>query len=708
MSVARPCSYLILLLALSITGAYLLAVASTAQTTTEQTLRPDMRRAFAARQTVLDSRGRNGGYAPTRTTGMTEVRSFEADGARSVNAAAITKSSSDQRAQAETTLTPPIAPGIGLHRILHTSQLSLTSSAGSDEELFDSNNDLIGDQRRTFDNAGGSFDLAVGQSGARYEVYSATLQGKSVGVLVLALDTNGDYVLDYSSTFDLELDFGLPSAGAVVTGTARSGREFAIVSSSGYYNSSNPNDPNNEPSPGIVLLVRDPATGGFDNSRSRTLVRVGDNQLYNANALALLPNNDLLIADFHSDELRIIRDTDGDGIPDKLSAAPYYSYRYSDDAPLDLAVNSRGVVFSHSAGNDTVMLAIYDDNGDGRGDRDEVVVVGLSLDNNLFLHGLTVDRNGSVYVIEDASASFDGSSGNGGTARIDAFPDVGQNGFFENGSIFAEADSGSLALSGLGFAPSLINDSQFFVTQQYLDFLNRQPDGPGLSFWRGNIDSCGPNAQCREVKRIDTSAAFFLSIEFQRTGFLVYRLYKVSFPARPERPRGLPRYQEFIRDTQDIGRDVVVGNIGWEQKLEVNTVAFLNDFIARAEFQANFPAQLTEAQYVDKLNTMTGGALSQAERNALVNGMIAGLETRATVLRKVAEDADFSAAEFNRAFVLMQYFGYLRRNPDQAPDSDFSGYDFWLGKLNQFGGDFRRAEMVKAFINSNEYRDRFD
>jgi hypothetical protein len=354
------------------------------------------------------------------------------------------------------------------------------------------------------------------------------------------------------------------------------------------------------------------------------------------------------------------------------------------------------------------MLAIYDDNSDGRGDRDEVVVEGLSIDNNLFLHGMAVDRWGSVYVIEDASGSFDGASGNGGTARIDAFPDPNQDGFLQNGKIFSQADSGSLALSGLGFGPAQINDSQFFVKQQYLDFLNRDPDGPGLSFWINNIDLCGVNAQCREVRRIDTSAAFFLSIEFQRTGFLVYRLYKASFPERPERPRALPRFQEFIQDTQTIGSGVVVLNVGWEQKLEANTVAFLNNFVARAEFQTNFPAQLTAAQYVDKLNTMTGGALSQAERDALVNGLSAGQETRATVLRKVAEDADFSTAEFNRAFVLMQYFGYLRRNPNDAPDLNFLGYDFWLGKLNQFGGDFRRAEMVKAFTNSTEYRDRFD
>jgi len=57
--------------------------------------------------------------------------------------------------------------------------------------------------------------------------------------------------------------------------------------------------------------------------------------------------------------------------------------------------------------------------------------------------------------------------------------------------------------------------------------------------------------------------------------------------------------------------------------------------------------------------------------------------------------------------VLMQYFGYLRRAPDAAPDSDLSGYNFWLGKLNAFGGDFQQAGMVKAFLASPEYRSRF-
>ncbi len=74
----------------------------------------------------------------------------------------------------------------------------------------------------------------------------------------------------------------------------------------------------------------------------------------------------------------------------------------------------------------------------------------------------------------------------------------------------------------------------------------------------------------------------------------------------------------------------------------------------------------------------------------------------------MAEDADFAASEFNEAFVLMQYFGYLRRNPNDPPDADFSGYNLWLNKLNSFGGNFVNAEMVKAFITSIEYRQRFD
>ena len=78
-----------------------------------------------------------------------------------------------------------------------------------------------------------------------------------------------------------------------------------------------------------------------------------------------------------------------------------------------------------------------------------------------------------------------------------------------------------------------------------------------------------------------------------------------------------------------------------------------------------------------------------------------GVLSRACVLEKIAANENFAKARFNEAFVMMEYFGYLRRDPDA------SGYEFWLNKLNQFGGDFERAEMVKAFITSGEYRARF-
>ncbi|MCA1594028.1 MAG: DUF4394 domain-containing protein [Acidobacteria bacterium] len=252
-------------------------------------------------------------------------------------------------------------------------------------------------------------------------------------------------------------------------------------------------------------------------------------------------------------------------------------------------------------------------------------------------------------------------------------------------------------------AANSIDDTTNFVRQHYHDFLSREADASGLAFWVNNIESCGESVGCRQVKRIDTSAAFFLSIEFQQTGYLVYRAQQAAFARAP-----VPvRLEEFLPDTQRIGRDVVIGAPGANEKLEANKRAFFDDFVMRPAFLAQYPQTLTAAQFVDALNANTGGSLSPAERDDLVSRLSAGQVNRAQALRAVAEDADFVRRESNRAFVLMQYFGYLRRNPNDFPDADFSGYDFWLAKLDSFNGDFRRAEMVKAFITSTEYRKRF-
>jgi Calx-beta domain len=266
-----------------------------------------------------------------------------------------------------------------------------------------------------------------------------------------------------------------------------------------------------------------------------------------------------------------------------------------------------------------------------------------------------------------------------------------------------------------------IDQAGFFVRQHYLDFLNREPDAPGFAFWTGEIDNCSPKPQCTEIKRINVSAAFFVSIEFQETGYLVERLYKTAYGDAigtsnlgPTHQLAVPivRLNEFLPDTQEIGRGLVVNSPGWEQVLENNKVAFILQFVQRSRFTTAFPTSQTPTQFVDMLFANAGVTPSAAERTSIINefggaGTSADTAARGRALRRVAENSTLNQAEQNNAFVLMQYFGYLRRNPNDPQDTDYSGYDFWLTKLNQFNGNFVQAEMVKAFILSIEYRQRF-
>jgi hypothetical protein len=110
---------------------------------------------------------------------------------------------------------------------------------------------------------------------------------------------------------------------------------------------------------------------------------------------------------------------------------------------------------------------------------------------------------------------------------------------------------------------------------------------------------------------------------------------------------------------------------------------------------------MSNAQFVDSLYASMGVVAPQSERDSLVSSLQTGAATRADALAKLVDNADFSRFEKNRAFVLMQYFGYMRRDPDQI------GWDFWLKKLDDNNGDFVKAQMVKAFLSSDEYRNRF-
>jgi Calx-beta domain-containing protein/VCBS repeat protein len=265
-----------------------------------------------------------------------------------------------------------------------------------------------------------------------------------------------------------------------------------------------------------------------------------------------------------------------------------------------------------------------------------------------------------------------------------------------------------------------IDSVDFFVRQHYFDFLNRVPDASGLAFWSKEITDCellpeAERAGCREVKRINVSAAFFLSTEFQQTGYLVYLTYKSAFgdttSPNVSGPVPIIRLNEFLADSQRLGNGVVVGSGNWEQQLENNKVAYMRDFVMDQRFLNTFPQNMSPAEFVDKLNANTGGVLTTLQRDQLVMQLAGAADSttgRASVLRQVAENELLRQHEFNRAFVLMEYFGYLRRNPDDALDTNYSGWKFWLDKLDHFNGNFVDAEMVKAFLISSEYRNRFN
>ncbi|HVF67728.1 MAG TPA: PQQ-dependent sugar dehydrogenase [Pyrinomonadaceae bacterium] len=247
--------------------------------------------------------------------------------------------------------------------------------------------------------------------------------------------------------------------------------------------------------------------------------------------------------------------------------------------------------------------------------------------------------------------------------------------------------------------PNPIDSSEFFVRRHYHDFLNREADAPGLAFWTYEIESCGANQQCRDVKRIHVSAAFFLSTEFQETGYFLFRLYLASLGREP-------LYAEFIGGVQELSRGVIVGQGDWRARLEANRAAFVEEWVKRRDYRGSFDG-ISNATFVERLFFRAGLGSETADQNALLAALNAGTKTRTQVLVELVELPAMRQRHFTAAFVLMEYFGYLRRNPSDPPNVDLSGYNFWRAKLEQFNGDFVKAEMVKAFISSDEYRHRF-
>jgi hypothetical protein len=225
-----------------------------------------------------------------------------------------------------------------------------------------------------------------------------------------------------------------------------------------------------------------------------------------------------------------------------------------------------------------------------------------------------------------------------------------------------------------------IDDATFFVQMHYVDFLDRIGEPAGVAGWVSQLNNCP--AGTLTCDRVETSAAFFRSDEFMLKGNFVIRFYKASLGTNPD-------YRSFARDAQRVTGQTAA-------EVFANRDAFTNEWTQRADFRAAYDP-LSNQAYVQKLEQTAGVTL--ANEAQLIGKLNAGAETRAQVLRDVVESSEVQAQVYNDAFVLMQYFGYLRRDPDTA------GFNAWLTYLNAHPSDYRT--MVNGFVNSTEYRMRF-
>ena len=252
--------------------------------------------------------------------------------------------------------------------------------------------------------------------------------------------------------------------------------------------------------------------------------------------------------------------------------------------------------------------------------------------------------------------------------------------------------------------PNPVDTHAFFVRQQYIDFLSREPDTAGFNAWLGVLNGCSnafntdfrsPAAQC---DRNLVSSGFFRSAEFELKGGHVFRYYRLTYGR-------LPQYTEIVNDMRTVTGAT-------PQELFQKKAAFAVNWVNSTAFQSVYGA-MSNQQLVDNLMgkyallsirtpdpaAPDGDARVVLPRADLVNRLTAGTLTRPQLVRAIVDSDEVSAAEFRPAFVAMQYFGYLRRDPETA------GYNAWLNYLNANPDDF--YTMVNGFVNAGEYRLRF-
>ncbi|MEO8434883.1 MAG: DUF4214 domain-containing protein [Pyrinomonadaceae bacterium] len=231
---------------------------------------------------------------------------------------------------------------------------------------------------------------------------------------------------------------------------------------------------------------------------------------------------------------------------------------------------------------------------------------------------------------------------------------------------------------------------EYFVRQQYVDILGREPDEGGFNYWSDEILRCGSDVGCVNARRSDVAAAFFVEKEFQHTGSFIYDMYKAALGRKPA-------FSEYAVDRRQI-----VGG----PNVETQKAAFADSFVLRPAFVQRYQADSTAESFVDALLTtisQSSGVNLASQRDTLITRYQSGAginQSRSLVMLELADNPALRQAEYNAAFVLTEYFSYLRRDPDQG------GYDFWLNVLNNGdAGNYRG--MVCSFITSTEYQKRF-
>jgi hypothetical protein len=234
--------------------------------------------------------------------------------------------------------------------------------------------------------------------------------------------------------------------------------------------------------------------------------------------------------------------------------------------------------------------------------------------------------------------------------------------------------------------PITIDDSDFFVMQHYIDFLSRFPEQQGFTNWMTFLNSCATgDAVCLHNNRLTASSGFFGSPEFRIKGYFAYRFYKASLARQP-------LYSEIVVDMRSLTAPTA-------PEVDAKRTAFVNAWVTRGDFLTSFPRSMAPAAFVDGILQAAG--ITVSNRNQIVSDLTANNTDagRAVALRAIVESPEEDAKEFNRAFVFMQYAGYLRRDPEEP------GYTNWLTYLNSHPQDF--SEMIRGFVDSIEYRNRF-